>query len=246
MLPEAGSRNLMTQAAAVALGLFPIGVLFGVIAQQSQWSWSDVLLLSMFGFSASGQFFYLKLANEQASLLSMFFVILMLNIRYVPMSLAAWNAADNGSRMLRLVLSHFISDESFAIEPRYGRLALRATVRAIIYASWVLSTVCGVIAGQLIPSAWIDSVSQYLLFPATAILAILAVKRIDSALAGNHQFGLAAKLLLIAGCIAFSIAAMYFFGKEAFWIPGIAGVCLILYLCRWGEEKRDERMGEAR
>lgn len=234
---ETFNRKLLTQAGAVALGLFPIGMLFGVVAQQNHWSWSDVLLLSMFGFSASGQFFYLKLANEQASLLSMFFVILMLNIRYVPMSLAAWNAADNGRRLLRLVLSHFISDESFAIEPRYGRLALRAMLRAIIYASWVLSTVCGVIAGRVIPADWIGSFSQYLLFPATAILAILAVKRIDSAIAGNLQFGLAAKLLLISACAAFSIATIYFLGKDAFWIPGIAGVCLILYLCHWGEEK---------
>jgi len=243
MQPETINRKLLTQAAAVALGLFPIGVLFGVVAQQNHWSWSDVLLLSMFGFSASGQFFYLKLANEQASLLSMFFVILMLNIRYVPMSLAAWNAADNGRRLLRLVLSHFISDESFAIEPRYGRLQLRATVRAIIYASWVLSTVCGVVAGRLLPAAWIGSFSQYLLFPATAILAILAVKRIDGAIAGNLQLGLAAKLVLMSACVAFSAATIHFLGKDAFWIPGIVGVCLILYLCHWGEERSNENHG---
>lgn len=233
--PEHGSALL--QAATAAIGLFPIGILFGVVAQSSHWTWSDVLYLSMAGFSASAQFFYVKLASEEASLVTIFFVVLMLNIRYVPMSLAAWNASDNGKRLLRAILSHFISDESFAIEPGTGRVPLRVRVRAIIFATWVFSTVLGVIAGGLIPAELIASSSQFLLFPATAILAILAAKRIDHAISHNDGINAANKLMLITGCAAFSVATMYIAGKDVFWIPGILGVTGILYFCRWGEEE---------
>lgn len=230
-------RKLMGQVLAVAVSLFPIGILFGIVAQQSHWTWSEVLLLSVLGFSASGQFFYVKLASEQINFISVFFVILMLNIRYVPMSLAAWNPADNQQWGLRAMLSHFISDESFAIEPKKGRLSLRVRVRAIIYATWILSTVFGVIAGKHIPAGWMASVSQYLLFPATAILAILAVKRLDQFITHHVQFAMPAKLMLISGCAGFSATAMYLVGKDLFWIPGILGVIAILYAFEWGKER---------
>ncbi len=239
MQPESDKDKHMWQAMAVAIGLFPIGLLFGIVAQQNYWTWSDVLFLSVFGFSASGQFFYLKLESEQASLASIFFVVLMLNIRYVPMSLAAWNSLDSGKRLLRIVSAHFISDESFAIEPKMSHFPMRIQVRAIIFTAWILSTVLGVITGQLIPSEWISLSSQYLLFPATAILAILAAKRIDHAITHNDQFMMSKKLMLILGCASFSIGVLYVVGKDIFWIPGIIGVIGILYFSGWGEVQHD-------
>jgi len=234
MHSEIKDSKFIVQAITVALGLFPIGIIFGILAQQSHWTWSDVFLLSVLGFSASGQFFYLKLASEQADMLSIFFVILMLNIRYIPMSLAAWNASNKGNHLLRLFSSHFISDESFAIEAHGISIAKRIEVRCIILLAWVISTVLGVVTAAFIPAAWIIPFAQYLQFPASAILALLAMKRLDYAIVISRDMQLQSKLFCLLMCTLFSAAVISILGKNAFWIPGIIGVTGLLYFFQWG------------
>lgn len=217
----------------VGIALFPIGLLFGVLSGQVDWSARDILLMSLIGFTGSGQFALLKFVQEGVGFAVIFLVILCMNLRYVPMALSA-------SRPLRLsviskvLMSHFVSDESYAAERRGDTIVQRAVVRLTIVFFWTSSTVTGVVAASYIPT----SVEPYVLgltFPISALLFLLSALNVSAFVRSDTaaMWGRAAAVCVAALA---SIALMAAFGLQYFWIPGIVVSFLILCLV-WRDSK---------
>ena len=217
--------NLLSRVFPIALTLFPIGVLFGLLAKQAHWDLFDVLLLSSLGFTGSGQFTYLSLSSDQPSFTGSFiafFIILSLNLRYIPMSLSASRDFET-TLFNHFILAHCLADESYAIENQNDSLREKAIIRLLIFGVWVVSTVFGVIAAEWIPIVIQNQLSGFT-FPVTAILFALATGNIFSYI--NNQLNIK-RLFSVGASIIVSIGFLKLLGMRYFWIPSIAA-CFIL------------------
>ncbi len=112
------SSSIYKRIIPVGLTLFPIGLLFGIMAAQINWDYIDVFFMSLLGFTGSGQFLYLGYSYqgiESYEYLTVFIIILSMNLRYIPMTLSA-SSSIKCNVIKKGLLSHWLADESFAVE----------------------------------------------------------------------------------------------------------------------------------
>jgi predicted branched-subunit amino acid permease len=215
---ESGLRSALHRATPVGIALFPVGLLFGVLAEQVGWRATDILLMSLIGFTGSGQFALLKFVQEGVGYAVAFLVILCMNLRYVPMALSASRPLPL-SGVRKFLMSHFVSDESYAAERRGDSVLQRAVVRAIIVFFWTSSTVCGVVAAAYVPEAAKPYVIG-LTFPISALLFLLsALNVLGFVRAGGSRIG--GRVAAVVASALISLAFMGVLGTRYFWIPGI-------------------------
>lgn len=222
----------LARTAPVGLALFPIGVVFGLLAGQSSWRPFDVLLLSLVGFSGSGQFAYLKLAGEEVRWPLIFAVICMMNLRYLPMALTAARGLGGGAAR-RAVLAHYVSDESYAVELPGDDRPTRVAVRLSILGSWVASTVLGCALATVLPPATRAALGQLSFFPASALLFALASRRVLAFIEQRRGRALWASLagtLIAVGCFAV-------LGARYFWLPSTLATTAVMCFVTYREDR---------
>ena len=130
MTPASGT---FARILPVVLALSPVGFLFGVLAGQAGWSSPDVFFMSLIGFTGSGQFAYLGFAhpdNEHIQYFTVFLIILCINLRYIPMSLSASTSIAGGA-LTKAFLSHWLADESYAVERKEDGTGEKAVITAV-------------------------------------------------------------------------------------------------------------------
>jgi len=212
----ASYKHIYIKVIPVGVALAPIGLLFGVLAAQEEWSFIEVFLMSLIGFTGSGQFTFLGFSNqglENIGYITTFIVLLSINLRYIPMSLSSTNHL-NTSKFNKAWLGHWLADESYAIETNADDLKSKIIIRLAIVICWAISTSLGVILAKYMP----ESASQMLAgltFPVSAILILLSISNVVEF---NKIYKQTLKLAL-AFCV--SILMILVIGDKYFWIPSI-------------------------
>ncbi|EGG95377.1 hypothetical protein IMCC1989_670 [gamma proteobacterium IMCC1989] len=207
------------RALPVGLALTPIGVLFGVLAAQENWTFAEVLLMSLLGFSGSGQFTYLGFTAqgiESIGYISAFIIILSINLRYIPMSLSATNHLKTNA-INKGLLAHFLADESYAIEDKYDTIKNKTIIRTTIVFFWALSTSTGVLLENIIP----DNANKMLIgltFPVSAILILLSTSNVIDYCSKKLEKYTIRKIAL---ALSLSVISILLLGAQYFWIPSI-------------------------
>ena len=210
-----------SRTAPVAMALAPVGALFGLTAAQRGWSPVDVLVVSVFGFTGSGQFACMQLLSSGVASGAMFAIIAAINLRYIPMSVTAAQGVT-GSKAWRAVLAHFVSDESYATEVRSDRSRERARIRLAIAVYWAASTTLGALCGRAVPMEAAKTLASAL-FPASALLIALSVLQIKAFWSAEGRR--AARVVGAAGAVA--LLSILVLGPRYFWFPSVAlGVVL--------------------
>ena len=228
------NQKTFSRIMPVVLALSPIGFLFGILAGQADWSFLDVFFMSLIGFTGSGQFTYLGLAhpdNEHIEYFTVFLIILGINLRYIPMSLSA-SSSISGSISIKTVLSHWLADESYAVERKEDSTKEKTIIRLSVVVFWTLSTSCGVLLSGVLPMT-AKEILTGLTFPISAILILLSLDNIFAFIDERrvkHMFNYR-KLCAVAVCIGISVLCIVFIGRKYFWLPSIAVSYLIL--CRY-------------
>ena len=152
--------SVLNQGAVVAwpicLGYIPIGLALGVLAQQTGLPWWAVALMSILVFAGSAQFICVAMLAAGASIPTIIFTTLVVNLRHLLMSSAlAVYLPQVNSRFLSL-FAYGITDESFAVNmtrfrdsdwDRWRALAVNHIANLV----WILATVTGSLVGQLVP-----------------------------------------------------------------------------------------------
>jgi len=207
------------RAVPTALTLVPVAMLCGVLAAQASWGVVDVLFFSALGFSGSGQFALLPLAGQGLGILTMLLMAISINSRYVPIAFATASRLPR-ARAQRAFAAHMLGDEAYAVESERDSVASVVTIRAMIYAVWVLSNVAGVLAAGLMPRSLLGA-DVNLGFPASVVLLVLSLGQIKTRvprIAAAWQ----RRLLEIAMCVAVAMLLFMLLGKVWFWLPSIA------------------------
>ncbi len=141
----------------ICLGYAPIGLAFGVLAQQAGLEPWQVGLMSALVFAGSAQFIAVSLLQAGASVAAIVATTFVVNLRHVLMSSALAVHLRGRSRPFLALFAYGVTDESFAVNAARFRdgswdppraLAMNQTANL----AWVLSTVTGAYAGQLVPA----------------------------------------------------------------------------------------------
>ncbi len=189
-----------------------------MLAAKANWSVLDVLLFSALGFSGSGQFALLPLAEQGLDFLTMLVVAVSINSRYVPIAFIA-AARLPRQPFPRAFMAHMLGDEAYALEHERDTFAAVLATRLTIYVVWVASTVAGVLAAGLVPHAWFGE-GVNLGYPASVVLLVLSFGqlklRVPQVAAPWQRC-----LLEIVLCIAVALLLLAAVGKTWFWLPSV-------------------------
>jgi 4-azaleucine resistance transporter AzlC len=159
--------------AALPLAVAPLlfGAAFGVLALDAGMGAAGAVAMSATTFAGSAQFAAATILDDGGGAAAAIVAALLLNARYVPLSLAVASIFP-GSRRRRLAESQLIVDESWALAGRGGRFEYGVLVGAgiLLYVLWVGGTALGTIVGDLLDP---EAIGLDAAFPAL-FLALLA------------------------------------------------------------------------
>ncbi len=148
------SRARMTRdAMAIAAYALPVGLVYGLATLQAHFSLADTVLMCLIVLAGGAQFAAAGMVKDGAPWLAIAGVTLLVNARHLLYSAAIAPYTSAVSRRERAVLSHFLTDETFALSlahfRRIGRLDRRGywIAAMVIMVPWTLGSAAGHLAG---------------------------------------------------------------------------------------------------
>lgn len=141
----------------IALGYLSVSLAFGILAVNSGQPWWAPVVTSLSNFTGTGQFVGIDLIAVNASLTEICFTLLVINLRYLLMSLSLSQRVRPEMKLVpRMAIAFGITDEVFAVSleqeaPLSGRYLAGLILSS--YAGWVGGTIIGVLAGSVIPES---------------------------------------------------------------------------------------------
>ena len=166
-----GVRDGVRAAMPLAVAPLLFGAAFGVLALDAGMGAAGAVAMSATTFAGSAQFAAATILDDGGGAAAAIVAALLLNARYVPLSLAVASIFP-GSRRRRLAESQLIVDESWALAGRGGRFEYGVLVGAgiLLYVLWVGGTALGTVVGDLLDP---EAIGLDAAFPAL-FLALLA------------------------------------------------------------------------
>lgn len=140
----------------IALGYLSVSFAYGIMAQGGGLSLSAAVLISMTNLTSAGQIAGTQLIFASASYIEMIMTTLVINLRYMLMSLMLSQRVDEEmTTPQRLIVSFGITDEIFAVAYRREQPPNMAYMLGLIflpYIGWAAGTLLGGAAGFLLPA----------------------------------------------------------------------------------------------
>ncbi|HAT1547401.1 branched-chain amino acid ABC transporter permease [Corynebacterium sp. HMSC06C06] len=140
---------------AVAVGLVPLGLAFGILIVQTGFAWWWAPIFSVVIYAGSMEFLAISMVTGGTSAITSLVTAFMVNFRHIFYGLTF--PRDNIKSFLgRAYSTYALTDESYAIvsaKPRDERLSgvHILTIQVFCQLLWVLSGIVGALAGQIIP-----------------------------------------------------------------------------------------------
>ena len=196
-------RSGFNAAWPICLGYIPIGLAFGVLAQEAGLSVLHIGLMSILVFAGSSQFIAVSLFQSSAGAFSIILTTFVVNLRHVLMSSALSVFTKGTGKRILALFAYGVTDESFAVNMarfRHGTWGVRPAlvVNQTANAAWILSTMAGGLGGQFIPAQAFGI--DYALIAMFIILLVLQIR---------------SRWHLMAAIVAGGTATLW-----SLWIPG--------------------------
>jgi len=149
-------RKGLKDGIPIALGYISVSFAFGMLAVEKGLPLWSPILLSITNFTGTGQFAGIDLISANAGLPEVIFTLLVINIRYMLMSLSlSQKLVRTMPVWQRMVLAFGNTDEIFGVCIRQSEpLPMRYMMGIILcsYSGWNAGTVLGVLASSALPS----------------------------------------------------------------------------------------------
>lgn len=212
------SPSALRRAAPAALAIIPVSMLFGMLAQRADWSLLEVALVGLLGFTGSGQFAALPLAQSGAGFFTLLLVTASINSRYLPIAFTSSSRLPRGF-LRKAGTAHMLGDEAYATEHERDAPGTVLAIRATIFLTWVVAGVLGALLSKLLPAEWIGN-EVNLGYPASVVLMYLSLVQLRARLnvIRERQLGV---LLLSAVCVVLALLLINVLGPVYFWIPSV-------------------------
>ena len=165
-------RRGLALSSAAGLGLFPLGLAFGLLVAQASLPWWTAPLLSTVVFAGSVELLLVSLIVAGTPLVTVAVTVFLVNFRHVFYAFSFPLRAVR-SRPARVYSMGALIDEAYAIATthRTGWTGPRLlAMQVALQAYWVLGGIVGVAAGSLLPAP-----IEGLEFALTALFIVLAL-----------------------------------------------------------------------
>ena len=145
----------------ILLGVTPIGITYGLLAQQTGFGVLPTMGLSLFVFAGASQFMAVSMLHTGVEALAIIAASFVVNFRHVLMSASLAAHIEPWSIHKRLLLGAMLTDETFIMHSLHfseGHMDPTAalTLNFSMYVTWAASSFAGYYLGALIkhPEAW--------------------------------------------------------------------------------------------
>jgi len=146
----------LTTGWPICLGYIPIGLAFGILAQQAGLTPIQIGIMSLVVFAGSSQFIAISMLSSGANLPSIVATTFMVNLRHLLMSSALSIHLRHIKKRTLSLFAYGVTDESFAINLSKFKYSNWDTMQALVVNhianfTWIISTVIGGYSGRFIP-----------------------------------------------------------------------------------------------
>jgi 4-azaleucine resistance transporter AzlC len=145
----------MLRAAPIMLGYLPVGFAYGVLAQKAGISPLNTILMSVLVYAGASQLIAVGLFAAQASPLSIIITTFAVNLRHMIMASALAPFLKRWRKLELALFAYELTDETFALHSTHFPVGIPS--KAEVFAtnltaqiSWIIGTILGLVAGQLI------------------------------------------------------------------------------------------------
>jgi 4-azaleucine resistance transporter AzlC len=207
-------REGARRVAPLALPAAAFAVSFGVLAEAAGMGRLAPIVMSITTFAGSAQFAAASIVDEDGAIAAAIAAAVFLNVRYAPIAISV-APLFRGPLWRRVLEAQLVVDESWAISNRGGGrfdLGLLLGAGLVLYPVWVLGTVVGVLAGDLLGDP--ERLGLDAAFPALFLALLIPLLRTRTSIAAALG-GAAAALALVP------------IAPPGIPIVAAAGVCLI-------------------
>lgn len=207
------------------LGVFPFGMIYGVVAVNAGMPASAAQAMSAVVFAGSAQFAAAQLVAGGAPTLVLIMTIFVLNLRHALYSASVAPFTKHLSPLWKAGLSYLLTDEAYAVTILHYEEESKNDQRhwfffgagLTLWTFWQISTAAGIFLGTVIPSSWSLDFAAALTFIAMTIPLL----RDKAAVAAAAAAGLVAiiayplpfKLGLVAAAFAGILTGMLVEGR---------------------------------
>ena len=145
----------------MCVGVFPVGLSFGLLAVQGGLSIWEAFFMSAIVFAGSAQFMALGMLGQGASIAEIVVSTFLMNLRHLVMSTYVMNRLQQTRLPKKLALAFNLCDESFALfslkTVEQGDEDYLLGVHVTLYLVWLGSTVGGCLLLSVLPAVISDS-----------------------------------------------------------------------------------------
>lgn len=169
---------------AIALGYFPVGFAFGVLAIEKGFPTWFPMLVSLTTYTGTGQFAGVEMLFLHAGILELITSMIIINIRYTLMALSLSQKFSTDMKFWqKLILAFGITDEAFGVaitQENDITFTYFLGLSGIPYIFWVGGTVFGALLGNIFPQSLLSAfgIALYAMFIAIIIPPTLKDKGI--------------------------------------------------------------------
>ncbi len=186
-------RGDLRDALALATAVVLVGASFGALAAAADVPFPLVVAMSLLVFAGGAQFLVVAVVAGGGGVAAAVAAALLLNLRHLPFGLAMGDTVGRGP-LARAVGAHLLVDETVAFaRARPAGPRARAAYwlcGTLLFATWNLGTVGGMLAGAAVPDP--DAFGVDAAFPAGLLALLLpALRRADARRVGFAAAALA-------------------------------------------------------
>jgi 4-azaleucine resistance transporter AzlC len=143
------------------VGVFPFGLIYGVLAISSGLSDLQAQSMSFIVFAGSSQFIATQLFSTQTPGIIIIFTIMIVNLRHLLYSASISSYIQYLPEHWKWLLAYLLTDEAYAVT--IMRFRQHETVLQhwfflgagfALWSTWQVSTAIGILLGTVIPASW--------------------------------------------------------------------------------------------
>lgn len=143
-------------------GIVPFGMLTGVVTVSAGVAPLKAIIMTVFMFAGAAQISVAQLISENSSAIIIVATALMINLRFIMYSASITPYLGHMNFWTRVFLSYTLSDQAYASsivefkrrECRFQRLPFFFGACLSLWSLWMVTAICGIFFGALIPPEW--------------------------------------------------------------------------------------------
>lgn len=165
----------LKKAVPVFFGFLPVAITFAIMAKGAGLTDVEAVLMSVFVFAGASQIMSVGMIGAGAGALSIILATFVLNLRHLIMSTCVFKRVRVKNALLKMISAFSVTDEGFALitteDEKNCNFPFLLGIITVTYLSWILGTVIGVVAENILPQIVADSfgIALYALFLALIV-----------------------------------------------------------------------------